>query len=160
MDCDEKPLREMLMSAHGGGVGQCLIDKVAGGEPIVIAMLDGSKMLLTESAEAVQVLVERFGWRREIPDGGIDWRSDKAAAYILGMCQRVERGFTLREIVARVQSERPEMILEFAATWGRLIRNKMIRILREAEPCLYEVGSEQPSSRQRSLGRQSPQFPA
>jgi hypothetical protein len=140
MECDEKSLRDMLSSVYGDGVGQCLMAKIEAGEAIVISTLDGGTMVLKETAEAVQVLVERFGWRRETTDGGINWRADKTAAYVFGMCQRVERHFTLREIVARIADERPEMILEFAATWGRLIRNKTIRLLKQGEPCLYEIG--------------------
>lgn len=139
MECDEKSLREMLASAHGGGVGQCLMDKIESGEPIAITMLDGSTMILKETVEALQTLVEHFGWRRETTDGGINWRDDKAAAYVLGICQRVDRGFTLREVVARIVDERPEMILEFVSTWEKLIRNKTVRVFKQGEPCLYEI---------------------
>lgn len=55
------------------------------------------------------------------------------------MCQRVQREFTLREIVARVSDERPEMIMEFAEAWGRLMRGRQIRVSRQGLPNMYEV---------------------
>jgi hypothetical protein len=64
---------------------------------------------------------------------------DRMAAYVLAMCQRMEREFTLREIVARVQDERPEMIADFAEAWGRLIERKEIRRRTNGVPSLYEV---------------------
>jgi hypothetical protein len=64
---------------------------------------------------------------------------DQKIAYLLGMCQRVERQFTLREIVARVLDERPEMIMEFADTWDHLLRQKHIRVCKSGMPNTYEV---------------------
>ena len=64
---------------------------------------------------------------------------EQKLAYVLGMCQRVEHEFTLREIVARMLDERPEMILEFAETWGQLIQSNRIRICKQGRPNTYQV---------------------
>jgi hypothetical protein len=65
---------------------------------------------------------------------------DRSAAHVLDMCQRMEHEFTLKELVARVLDERPDMIVEFAEAWGRLIQNKLIRLCREtSRPCTYAV---------------------
>jgi hypothetical protein len=64
---------------------------------------------------------------------------DRMAAYVLATCQRIEREFTLKEIVARVQDERPDMIKEFAEAWGRLIARKEIRRSTNGVPSLYQV---------------------
>jgi hypothetical protein len=60
-------------------------------------------------------------------------------AYVLGVCERVESRFTLREIVARIASERPEMILEFAQVWGRLIRDEAIALCSSGMPNTYRL---------------------
>jgi hypothetical protein len=60
-------------------------------------------------------------------------------AYVLGVCERVESRFTLREIVARIASERPEMILEFAQVWGRLIRDEAIALCSSGTPNTYRL---------------------
>lgn len=57
---------------------------------------------------------------------------EQIAAHILGICERVERQFTLREIVARVMNERPEMIMEFAEGWGTLIRERSERMTKNS----------------------------
>ncbi len=67
-------------------------------------------------------------------------------SYLLSMCQRVEREFTLDEIVSRMLDERPEMILEFAETWGNLIQSKKIRISKPGRPNTYEVVNDARSS--------------
>ena len=67
---------------------------------------------------------------------------DHMAAYVLAMCQRIEREFTLKEIVTRVQDERPDMIKEFAEAWGRLIARKEIRRSKNGLPSLYEVAGK------------------
>jgi hypothetical protein len=139
MDCEERALRDMLGSVYGDGVGQCILDKAQSGEPIVIAMEDGSIITLSSVGDALRVLLERFGWRKGPAIEGIDWRTDQIAAWVLGVCRRVEKHFTLQEVVARISMERPEMILEFASAWGRLIRGKYVRLLKKDEPCLYEV---------------------
>jgi hypothetical protein len=75
---------------------------------------------------------------------------EKKRAYVLSMCQRVEREFTLNEIVSRMLDERPEMILEFAETWGNLIQSRKIRICKPGRPNMYEVVSEGDSSTNRA----------
>jgi hypothetical protein len=60
-------------------------------------------------------------------------------AYVLGVCERVEVEFTLREIVARIANERPEMILEFAQVWGRLIRDELIALCSSGMPNTYRL---------------------
>jgi hypothetical protein len=73
-------------------------------------------------------------------DGGITvTEEEKTLTHLLDMCRRVEKEFTLREIVARVLDERPEMVLRFAEAWGELIRRKQIRVRREGRPSTYEV---------------------
>lgn len=139
MNLDEHPLREMLASQHGGGVGQVLVDRVEDGEPVVIAMSDGSTLTLNEPEETIRVLVERFNWRSN-ESRTVDWSGDRPAAYVLEVCRRVEKEFTLKEIVARISAERPDMIMEFAGAWARLVRYKMLRMLKVGDPCLYTLG--------------------
>jgi hypothetical protein len=141
MDCEEQSLREMLASPFGAGVAQSILDKVGRGEDVIIHFSDHSAVALSDEAEALRVLKEQFGWvagyegemRKSLPT------EDMTAARVLDMCQRMERGFTLKEIVARVLDERPEIILDFANAWARLIRNRRIRVLQSGEPCLYAV---------------------
>jgi hypothetical protein len=64
---------------------------------------------------------------------------EQKIAYVLAICQRIEREFTLREIIARVSTERPEMIVEFAELWGSLIRDKRVAICRNGEPNTYQL---------------------
>jgi hypothetical protein len=64
---------------------------------------------------------------------------ERTIAYVLDVCQRSRRGFTLREIIAHVRDERPEVILEFASIWAELLRHKRIRVFQNGEPCTYEV---------------------
>lgn len=137
MDCQEHSLREMLASPYGAGVGRCILEKVAGGESVNIIFVDGSAVTLTDHAEALRMLIEEFGWRvARGPDRLVE---DQPALRVFGMCKRVERQFTLKEIVARVIDERPELILEFASAWGRLIRDKLIRVRQPGNPTLYEI---------------------
>jgi hypothetical protein len=65
-------------------------------------------------------------------------------SYVLGICERVEREFTLREVVARILDERPEMILEFADLWGKLFRDKVISICHGGAPNTYELTTRKP----------------
>ena len=64
---------------------------------------------------------------------------EQTLAHLLDLCRRVEKEFTLREIVGRVLDERPEMVLRFAEAWGELIRRHHIRVRREGRPSTYEV---------------------
>jgi hypothetical protein len=137
MDCQESSLRDMLASPYGAGVGQCILDTVATGENVVIYFDDGNALAITTQMEALQVLKEQFGWGSRSPR--VYLAENQMAAHVLGMCQRVERQFTMKEVVARIMDERPEMIMEFAAVWGKLIRDKLIRVCRQGEPTLYEV---------------------
>jgi hypothetical protein len=65
-------------------------------------------------------------------------------SYVLGICERVEREFTLREVVARILDERPEMILEFADVWGKLFKDKLIGVCRGGAPNTYELTTRKP----------------
>jgi hypothetical protein len=64
---------------------------------------------------------------------------DQRHAYVLGVCERVESEFTLREIVARIVTERPEMILDFAGIWGRLIRSEVVALCSSGSPTRYRL---------------------
>lgn len=138
MRLEEQQLREMLASQQSGGVGQCLVEKVEGGEVIEVSLDDGGMLTLNEPEEAIRVLVERFHWRMNEPKT-VDWSVDQTAAYVLEVCRRVEKEFTLKEIVARIAAERPEMILEFAGAWARLISGRTLRMLKSGETCLYTL---------------------
>jgi len=131
---DEKTLRNALSSKRASAVGQFLIDQVKSGEQVVIHMDDETKIVLTSVPEAIQILLDRFHW--EPP---INWRDDKTAAYVLGVCQRLKSGFTLAEIVARIIMERPTVVVEFPSAWGRLIKHKFVRRIKRAEPPIYEL---------------------
>lgn len=69
---------------------------------------------------------------------------EQKVAYLLGMCQRVEREFTLREIIARVLEERPDMMMEFPNVWGNLISHKLIKVRQFGEPNTYELCARPP----------------
>ena len=107
-------------------------------------MKDGSTLVLTDVAETLGVLQSRFGWRPEespnaSPRTRLRLKTDKAAAHVFAMCERMERDFTMKEIVARVLDERPTIILQFAEIWGRLIQSKLIKIHKAGEVDTYEV---------------------
>jgi hypothetical protein len=57
--------------------------------------------------------------------------------HLLGLCQREESAFTLKEIVSRILNENPEMLRAFAHAWEELIRRKCIRVLRHGRPSVY-----------------------
>lgn len=137
MDIEEDTLRHMLSSQHGSEVGQRLLEKVQKGEPFDIAMNDGTKISLSSPAKAVQVLIDHFDWKRVI-----DWKNHAPAAYVMGICRRLESRFTLAEIVARIQDERPEMVLEFASAWSQLLKHRFIRKMRHNDPLLFEVHAD------------------
>ena len=65
-----------------------------------------------------------------------------AVAHLLKLCRAAKRGFTLREIVARILEEKPEMILDFAHAWEELIARKMVRVRSNGRPCIYELTDE------------------
>jgi hypothetical protein len=65
--------------------------------------------------------------------------SEMTILYVLGMCQRAEHDFTLKEIIARVMDERPEIILQFPGAWGELIRSKRVKISHKSKPFTYQV---------------------
>jgi hypothetical protein len=134
MEFEEQSLRNVLSSISGGVAGERILERAKNGEAVIIAMTDGATITLSDAAEVLHALLERFDWKRRI-----DWSDDRTAVYVLGICQRVERSFTLKEIVARVREERPEVILAFASAWGRLIQHKFIRIIRPGDPSYYEV---------------------
>jgi hypothetical protein len=136
MECEEKALRDLLSSAYSDGVGQRILDEVTDGNPVTVTMLDGTTLTLSQTADTLQVLLERFGWKKKI-----HWTDDRAAIYVLDVCRRIERHFALAEIVARIRDERPEMIMEFASAWGRLIQHKFIRGVKSGETKLYEIAS-------------------
>src|SRR5687768_12535716 len=70
--------------------------------------------------------------------GNVDYAQEPAVACVLDMCRRTKPPFTLMEIVARIQQERPEMIVEFASIWGKLIHARLVQVC--AGPTgLYEV---------------------
>lgn len=138
MDCYVDPLRKLFSSPQGDGVGQCIVDTVAGGEPVNFHFSDGTTLTVTDVWETRRVLRTRFDWV-SADDSEENVLDDRIVAHVLGMCQRVETHFSMKEIVARVMDERPEMILQFAAAWGTLIRRKLIRVCGRNEPALYEV---------------------
>jgi hypothetical protein len=134
MKLDEKTLAAALVTKSGGAIGQHVLDEIRKGNAVVIQMEDGSKIVLTTVAEAIQTLIDRFHW--EPP---IKWTDDNTAAYVLGVCQRLEGRFTLTEIVARILMERPLSVVEFPSAWGRLIKHKFVCRIRQADPSLYEL---------------------
>jgi hypothetical protein len=152
MDCDEHSLRQILTSALGASVVRSILNAIVKGEPTTILLADGGLIVLSDVEGALRILHERFGWTAANPrpnpaypplslfgTGGLSL-DDRSAAHVLDMCQRMEHEFTLKELVARVLDERPDMIVEFAEAWGRLIQNKLIRLCREtSRPCTYAV---------------------
>jgi hypothetical protein len=151
MDCDEHSLREMLASALGASVVRSILKAIVKGEETKILLADGELIVLSDVEGALRILHEKFGWTAANPrpdpsfpplslfGSGKLTLDDRAAVHVLGMCQRLEAEFTLRELVARVLDERPEMIMEFAEAWGRLFQNKLVRLCKQARPCTYEV---------------------
>lgn len=151
MDCDEHSLRQTLASTLGASVVRSILNAIVRGEQTSILLADGELIVLSEVEDALRVLHERFGWTAAHPrpnparppqsvfgSGGLNL-NDRAAVHVLDMCQRLEQEFTLKELVARILDERPDMIIEFADAWGRLIQNKLIRLSKGARPCTYAV---------------------
>lgn len=64
----------------------------------------------------------------------------QAESYVLSICRAVggER-FTLRQVVRRTASERPEMIKELPSVWAKLMETHRVQAM--AEPCsgVYRV---------------------
>jgi hypothetical protein len=152
MDCDEHSLREMLASQLGSSVVGSILKTISEGKETTILLADGSTITLGDIEVALRVLHEDFGWASSVPREPASPRAplslfgkgqvsvdDRAAVHVLDMCHRMEREFTLGELVARVMDERPDMIIEFAEAWGRLISSKFVRVRRRGEPCTYVV---------------------
>jgi hypothetical protein len=143
VNSEEKSLREMLSSVHRESIGNFILTQVTSGEPVTIRMGDGSTLLLADLTETLEVLQSRFGWEPESfkarPRTRLRLKTDKAAAHVFSMCERMERGFTMKEIVARVLHERPTIALQFAEIWGRLIQSKLIKVHKAGEVDTYEV---------------------
>jgi hypothetical protein len=126
MNCDELSLREMMRSVFGSGVGQIILEKVIDGEPVVIAKEDGSTLTLTNSAETLRLLLERFEWRPEPPQGPVDGSDHEAASYLVSVCRRMAASFSLYDVIAHVMLDRPAFVLEFAPIWRGLILKRRI----------------------------------
>src|SRR3954463_8693096 len=129
MDCEERSLREMLCSPLGARAAAYLLGEIGRGEPVHIALATGEELILSELAQAALVLKERFGWDPDLQTRDSQTpkrrrRKKGAVDHVLRMCQALEEGFTLKEIIGRVVYERPELILDFAEIWGELIRSK------------------------------------
>jgi hypothetical protein len=158
MDCDEHSLRQMLASALGASVVHSILNAIVRGERTKILLADGKVIVLSDVEEALRILHEKFGWTASNPrpnpafpplslfgSGGLSL-DDRTAVHVLDMCHRLEQEFTLKELVARILDERPDMIVEFAEAWGRLIQNKLIRLCKGARPCTYVVAMRSPGS--------------
>ena len=153
MDCDEHSLREMLASQLGASVVGSILKTISEGEETTILLANGTTIALADPEAALRVLHEQFGWSVSAPrtapphellpvfGSGHASVDDRAAVHVLDMCQRLEQEFTLGEVVARVMDERPDMIVDFAEAWSRLIHSKFVRVRRKAEPCTYEVAN-------------------
>lgn len=134
MECAEQHLRDILASVHGEYAGKSLLELIEQGRQIVVRLESGETLVLSNVTEALHVMLERFHWKRKI-----DWSNERAPAYVLNVCQRIEKRFALSEVVTRVAHERPELVGEFAAAWGALIKHRLIRMVQRANPSLYEV---------------------
>lgn len=125
------------MSMHGCEVGQRLVETVLAGEPVTIVMEEGGPVTWSAPEEALPTLMEHFDWKRPI-----NWEDDQLAAYVLSVCQRMEERFSLREVVHRIAEERPEMVVQFASLWGRLVQHRLVRKIRNF-PSVYELAADQ-----------------
>jgi hypothetical protein len=152
MDCDEHSLRQMLASALGASVVRSILHSIVQGEQTTILLTDGSLIVLSGVEEALRILHQQFGWTgansRPNPaypplslfgSGGLSL-SDRAAAQVLEMCQQLDHEFTLQQLVAQVLNDRPDIIVEFAEVWGRLVESKLILLCHgSSRPCTYAV---------------------
>jgi hypothetical protein len=139
MNCDENTLREMMVSVYGSGVGQCILEKVAGGEPVTIAQGNGITLLLTDVGETLRVLLEGFEWRPEPPRCPVDGSDDPSASYLLAICQRMKSRFTLGEVISHVLRERPAWVNDFAPAWRALILKQRVCPAPEASSICYHL---------------------
>jgi hypothetical protein len=142
----------MLASALGASVVRSILHGIVRGGQSTILLVDGGLIVLSDVEEALGIFHERFGWAAAHPrpappshplsflvSAGLS-PNDRAAAHVLDMCQSLEQEFTLKDLVARVLDKRPDMIVEFAEVWGRLIQGKLIRLCKGASPpCTYAV---------------------
>jgi hypothetical protein len=71
--------------------------------------------------------------------GDLNVSDQQMLAHTLGLCERVGRRFTLRELVALISDERPELMVDFPEIWGALIRHKRVRVYQIGEPNVYEI---------------------
>jgi hypothetical protein len=58
---DEKTLRQMLASPYGESCGNAMLDSVAAGQPVTIAMVDGRTLTLSDHCTVINTLRELFG---------------------------------------------------------------------------------------------------
>jgi hypothetical protein len=58
---------------------------------------------------------------------------------VLEVCRSIGDGFSLRDVVARVHEERPELAENLPDAWGDLIRLKKVRVYSSGETLLYQV---------------------
>jgi hypothetical protein len=152
MDCDEHSLRQMLASALGASVVRAILQSIVQGGQTTILLRDGSLIVLADVEKALRILHEQFGWTGVNPrpnpahpplslfgSGGLSL-SDRAAAQVLEMCRQLDREFTLQELVAQVLNDKPDMIVEFAEAWERLVESKLVLLCQgSSRPCTYAV---------------------
>lgn len=142
MNCDEHSLRDMMRSVFGSGVGQIILEKVMGGEPVAIANEDGSTLTLTDTGETLRLLLERFEWQPDPPHGPVDENDDPSTSYLMTVCRRMKAGFTLHAVIAHVMMERPALVLEFAPSWRGLLLNRRISLLPQKDMICYELAQQ------------------
>lgn len=63
MECNEKFLRQMFESPYGSTVGKAILERLEHGMTVTVVALDGSSIQLNDHADAIRLLVERFGWK-------------------------------------------------------------------------------------------------
>ena len=61
------------------------------------------------------------------------------SAYVLEVCRSIGDHFSLKDLVARIHEERPELTEDLPDAWGDLIRLKKVRACARGETLLYEV---------------------
>lgn len=66
-------------------------------------------------------------------------REKSAASCVLEICLSRGKRFSLRDVVARVHEQHPELTDEFPTIWGQLVRRKKVRVCYSEETLLYEV---------------------
>lgn len=63
----------------------------------------------------------------------------RPASHVLCLCRTLQAEFTLKDIVGRLTSERPDIVHLFADAWTTLLNSQLIRVCSLGDTTTYEL---------------------